>query len=442
MSRQAPTSEIAALPGDPSGVRTEASKYTATADAVRNAASEMRRLAADSAMGESEAITALVEVSDDVAERLDSLHGRYETAGSALTTYASSLEAAQQLALTAVAARDAAVEASSTANNSAQVYENQAAAATTPEDKEEAERLQRAYEDSASTASGDLASAQAAYDRAVDMRDTAAQIAADLISAAINKDGLNDSLWDDFSGWVAENAEIIKMIKDVLGWIATGLAFASLFLPFLAPFALAAAGLTALLSLVLSATGQQSWVEFGLDFLAFATMGVGAIAGKALKGTMSVLKSTRVARVAATGHPNALRAVTGSFNGVQASKGSWTSIAGLLTKKNWAGEVLKNKGIFNASSLRILTRSQTGATGAADAALVMLGKSQIATTTLAAAISGTIGKIDTGLGKADDIGDLINKYAPVVPSWIPDSLSNLGDGYSNVKEDATWRVGS
>jgi hypothetical protein len=302
--------------------------------------------------------------------------------------------------------------------------------------------MQRAYENSGDSAVGDLAAAQSAYDRAVEMRDTAAQIAADLISAAVENDGLNDNLWDDFSGWVAENAEVLKAIKDVLGWITTGLSIASMFFPVLAPFALAAAGLTAALSLVLSATGQQSWVEFGLDFLAVATMGVGAIAGSALKGTMTTLKATRVARVAASGHPNALRAVTGSFNGVQASKGALNSLRGLNNGRKWIQEVFKFKGAFNASSMRILTRSQTGATGAADAALVMLGKSQIATQTIAAGLTSAISKADDYLGKVGDWSDKFVSAVPAAEGKVTDFISTVSDTYTEGRENATWRVGS
>ncbi|WP_213815547.1 hypothetical protein [Glaciihabitans sp. dw_435] len=429
-------SEIATLPGDPDGIKVEASKYTATATAVRNAANEIRRLATDSASGESEAVSALVEISDDVADRLDKLHGRYETAGSALTTYATTLATAQTMAAAAVRVRDNAVEDSANATRMAQHYEDEATAATTPDEKAEAERMQRHYTESDESAGTDLAGALASYREAVEMRDTAAAVAADLISAAIDKDGLNDSLWDDFSGWVADHAELLKAIKDVLGWIATALAFASLIFPVLAPFALAFAGATALVSLVLSATGQQSWIEFGLDFLSFATMGVGMIAGKALKGTMTVLKSTRVGRLAAAGHPNPLRAVTGSFNGVLPSK------VGLLNKLSWAKEVFSAKGVFNASAMRVLTRSQTGATGAADAALVLLGKSQYSTQIIAATLSGTAGKIDTALGSAGKVGDLLTKYVPAVPTAVTNGLDGVGDWYEGVGEKATWRIGS
>jgi hypothetical protein len=448
-ARQPASFEIKPIPGDPSGVRSEASKYTATADAVRNAASEMRRLAADSAMGESEAITALVEASDEVSERLESLHGRYETAGSALTTYASSLETAQQLALTAVATRDAAAEASASAANSAQAYENEAMAATTPEEKAEAERMQRAHESSIDAATGDLAGAQAAYDRAIEMRNTAAQTAADLISAAIRSDGMNDSLWDDFSGWVTENAEILKVIKDVLGYIATGLAIASLFL---APFALAAAGLTALLSLALSATGNQSWVEFGLDFLAFATLGVGAIAGRALKTTMGLLKATRVGKLSQYGLPKAVRTVNSNWSGVQAAK-----IGNVLKKPSeaWRGlmmikETMGARGIGNAQALRVLNGARAGIGSPMDAMLVTMGKTQIAAATVSASVSGWISKANTGLNQADNIGGLIEQYAGnTIDQFVPggaektaDFLSGVTDTWTGIKDDSTWKVGS
>ncbi|WP_454117998.1 hypothetical protein [Microbacterium lacticum] len=130
--------------------------------------------------------------------------------------------------------------------------------------------------------------------------------------------------------------------------ITLALSLLSFVFPVLAPFALAAAALTAGVGLVLAATGQMSWLEFGLDLLAAATMGVGAAASRTIAGVMTALKGTRVARLAAQGSPNALRVVTGSFNGVL--KGRVAVKLGPLTVKNaprWL-EAYSAKGVTNA----------------------------------------------------------------------------------------------
>ncbi|PRY67018.1 hypothetical protein B0I08_108102 [Glaciihabitans tibetensis] len=431
---------IAELPGDPSGIRVEASKYTATALAVRSAASEMRRLAADSAMGESEAITALVEASDEVATRLETLDGRYDTAGSALTTYASSLEAAQQLAATAAASRDAAQEAAATANNSAEVHEMQAMSATTPEERAEAEEKQRAYETSATSAAGDLASAQAMYDRAVEMRDTAAQIAADSISAAINSDDLNDSAWDNFSGWagdlwdgavdwINENAEMIAIFKDLLSTAATLFAIASIFFPIFGLVALVLAGVTAVVSLALSATGNQSWAEFAIDAIGFATAGVGAIAGKALTGTMTGLKASRVQTVAAAGtRSNPLQSVTNSMNAVIPSR------AGLSNKLSWGLDMVIHGGHETAVAARVLKNSMMGAGGAADDLIVQAGTRLVNTQVIAGATGAVV---EWGNKALDDMGDRLSSF----PSAISDRAAGVSEWYGGVKDSTTFGFG-
>lgn len=426
--------EIAPLAGDPAGVRSSASRYTATAEAILAAATELRRLAALNEAGRSEAIDALVGVAGGVAGRLDRLHGRYETAGSALHGFATALETAQGLARSAVDARDSAAGDQRNAQHWTDHYEREAMGAPDPVAQADALNLASRYRSAAETATGDLLGACSLYRRAVQLRDDAATTAAQLIAVSIEQDGLNDSAWDNVAGWVAEHADLLRAIKDAIGLVAAGLAIASLFFPVLAPFALVAAGLTAALSLVLAAAGQISWIEFGLDFLALATMGVAAVASKALAGTMATLKTTRVGTVTGqvTGK-SPLRMVTGSFNGVLPSRVT------PLAKAKWIKEIFGAKGVANAKAMRVLMHSMVGAGGTADDALVALAKFQVGVQLAAGGSSTTANRANTILEKAGSVADL---FEGVVPAGLVDAVGDVSQWYADLNQKLTWRVGS
>lgn len=208
----------------------------------------------------------------------------------------------------------------------------------------------------------------------------------------------------------------------------------------LAPFALAAAALTAGVGLVLAATGQMSWLEFGLDLLAVATMGVGAAASRTIAGVMTALKGTRVARLAAQGSPNALRVVTGSFNGVL--KGRVAVKLGPLTVKNaprWL-EAYSAKGITNAHFLRVVQSAKAGAGGPLDDILLGIGKQEMAKIRLAGTVNLVAGQTDK----------LFSTYAPTLLNVLPDTVTDavpdgvrdfLADGDS-LHRATTWRIGS
>lgn len=429
--------EILPIPGDPSAVRIAASKYTLTADALRDAAAELRRLITLNEAGCSEAVDALVGVSTDVAARLDRLHGRYETAGSALTIYSTDLETAQGQANTAIGLGDTARTEAANAEYWVDYHETDARAATDPAVQAEAERLALRYRENLELAGVDLTSAQTLYRQALELRDGAADTAERLISQSIENDGINDSGWDNFSSWVADHAELLQIIKTALSVVAGALALASLFIPVLAPFALVAAGLTAILSLVLASTGQISWIEFGLDFLAVATLGVAAVAGAALKGTMAALKTTRVSQVAASSAgKNPLRVVTGSFNGVQAPKKT------LVNKLFWGKEVYEASGVQNAQSMRILANSKAGAGGSIDDGLIAQGRLQIAVQKGALAASETATLGDLGMTWAGPLADQIAQANIPGADDVLSGISDVSEWYAGVNETSTWRVGS
>ncbi len=430
-----PTPEqIAPLSGSATIVSTYANKYTQTATAISDAAKEIRRLVSNTTAGQSEAVDALIKNSTDVADRLDRLHYRYSTAGSSLTTYSSALSSAKTLANSAVSIRDTAEGDIATGNYWVSYYEDERDAATDETEKLRAQAHIRQWEEAVSDAASSLYYARQVYQQAVTDRDTAANVASTSIGQAIDTDGLKDSPWDDFSGWVQENAEWIKILKNVLSIISTILGVLSLFFPVLAPFALIFAGAAALLSLILALTGAGSWIEFGLDLLAFATLGVGAIVGGALKGTMAALKVTRIVNVTSqAGSKNPLRVINGSFAGVLPSRTT------MLGKLDWGLEILLQGGKENAIALRILNNAKAGSGGLLDGALVSLGQLQVGALQVMNIAGGLQDAAGYGLEYNQQLTDAFNGTGI---DAIGDGIDGIGDWWEGVNDSATWRVGS
>ncbi|QDD60209.1 hypothetical protein FE156_18225 [Streptomyces albidoflavus] len=110
-------------------------------------------------------------------------------------------------------------------------------------------------------------------------RDTQGNKRAREIREAINNDGVEDSPWDDLIGWVHENADWIKVVIDVLGWVATALAVVALFIPGLniAVFLLIAGLVVVGTRLLLVASGDASWMDVAIDSFGLLTMGIGRV---------------------------------------------------------------------------------------------------------------------------------------------------------------------
>lgn len=427
------------LPGDPAGLRVSASRYTQMALALQSAASEIRNLTKASDSGLSDAVDALVQVAGDVAGRMERLDERYAVAGSELNTYSWALESAQADAQTAISSRDSAQGEGKTSEWWYYHYEEQVQTASDPVERAEAQRWVNHYRNEMQSAQSNVATAQRLYGTAVSELNAAANRAATAIAQAIDSDGLNDSAWDNFSGWVAEHAEVLKLIKTILGAVTAVLGVLSLFLPILAPLVLVLAGLNAVLSLVLALTGQISWVEFGLDLIAVATAGVVLVAGKALTGTMAMVKSVRVANIARTGNnANPLATVNASI--ARALPNGPRTLGGTIKR---GMEIFSQKGLGNANSLRILDKARSGMGGPLDAQLIALGKGQIAISQGAQAIKSAVSTpalILTQLGGG--VGDFVDKHLNGPMEVVGDVINAPGDWYNDVKANSTFRVGS
>lgn len=394
--------EITTLPGSGSAVLTYAGRYAATAVAIEESANELRRLVGDTKAGLSEAMDALVSVSGDVADRLDKLHSRYAVAGSALSDYGTILSNAKTAASGAVSARDTAQSDRATAEWYIDYWQNEADTATDEADKADALERVSTWETNRDEADSALLSARQTYAQAVIDRDAGATTAAALISESIKSDGVNDAFWDEVTGFVAENEEWLKIMQTICSWAATILGVLSLICPFLAPFALVFAIFSAGLAFLLASAGKMSWLEFGIELLGALTFGVAAVALKGLKGTMGLLKSTRMMTVAANGGANPLRIVTGSFNGVLTGSRA--------TPFTMLGERLLFGGIENANAMRVITNALAGAGGPADALLI--GAVQMNVMSMAA-----LSNVGLALGLTSNSLGLLDSGGVSIPPW-------------------------
>ncbi|MBF9337133.1 hypothetical protein G3N30_13195 [Microbacterium lacticum] len=364
----------------------------------------------------------------------------YDEASAALDSFANDLESAQREAQTLVSEHADAAHAEGSYERQIEYYREQRATTTDPIEAADINRHLLTLGRQRDGQSAQAAAAQARFGRIIEGLRESGHTAARTMRDAADGDGFNDSAWDNFSGWVADHADIIKAIHSVLQKITLALSLLSFVFPVLAPFALAAAALTAGVGLVLAATGQMSWLEFGVDLLAVATMGVGAAASRTIAGVMTALKGTRVARLAAQGSPNALRVVTGSFNGVL--KGRVAVKLGPLTVKNaprWL-EAYSAKGITNAHFLRVVQSAKAGAGGPLDDILLGIGKQEMAKLRL----EGTVNLV------ASQIDKLFSTYAPTLMNVLPETVTDvvpdgvrdfLADGDS-LHRATTWRIGS
>ncbi|MCR2785099.1 MULTISPECIES: putative T7SS-secreted protein [unclassified Microbacterium] len=432
---------IAPIPGSPDTVSSRATRFTATADAILEAVSGLRAAIADTSQHESKALDQLAENAGQVATRLESLEGRYREAGSALSSFATDLQTAQTEAMTLVREHAEATASEDRYNREIDHYREQRQRTTDPMEAVDLNRHLMLLTQRQGAQSSAAAGAQARFAQIIERLRDSGVAAAGRMRDAMDGDGLNDGLWDNFSGWVAENAEILKAIHKVLQLVTTVLSVLSFFLPVLAPFALAAAALTAGLSLILASTGQISWVDFAIDLITVATFGVAAVATRAIGGVMTALKGTRVARLAAQGNSSALRSVTGSFNGVLRGKNGLSLGPVQLPSVQWVREVTGAKGVFNAHFLRVAESARAGAGGPLDDLLLQIGREEMARIKIAFGIRTAVTMPNTILGSvAPGVADAFERIMADNP--VSDVVDAGADWYQGVKDSATWKVGS
>ncbi|GGX86875.1 hypothetical protein [Streptomyces fructofermentans] len=110
-------------------------------------------------------------------------------------------------------------------------------------------------------------------------------------------DVIEDSTWDNIKGWVHENADWIKVVIDVLGWLATIAGVIAMFVPGLnLAILLLVAGLIVLgTRIMLVASGDASWMDVAMDSIGLLTMGMGRLGVALLKGANASTKAAAAA---------------------------------------------------------------------------------------------------------------------------------------------------
>jgi hypothetical protein len=448
---------IGPIPGEPGTIRARATRFESTADAILDAVSGLRTAIAETRNHRSDALDVLAENAGSVADKLATLENRYRVASTALRDFAEDLASAQQQVQPLIAEQADAQAQAAYAGRRIREYEQQRLVSTDPMEVVDLnQQLTRMHARVGST-QATLSSAQARFHSILETLRQSGRDAASKFRTATDGDGLNDSIFDNVIGWVQENAEILQAIRQVLQVITTALSVLSFVFPVLAPFALAAGLLTAGVGLLLAAAGEISWVDFALDVLAVATLGVGAIASRGIGRVVSLMRANRLAVVTnalpqatARGFAAANRLVTNQFDNVLSGALTTvkTPIPGLTLGQNSpaflrrAVELITAKGGNNADFLRLLQNPTVTGSNATIDLLTGLGRTHQLTAQLAATTNMVAHQADATM--TDRLPALLDALPDTfTDNAVGDALQGASDWYSeNIHAASTWRVNS
>jgi uncharacterized protein YukE len=291
------------VPGNTDEIAALGRRYTDTAAEIASQAANLKRLATgtqDAWVGGAGDV--FRSSAADLSTRITKAHGRYATAGSALTTCAPKMQDAQQRAYQAVWDAQSA-QGQMTANAPGPPPKP---GSPPPTDAEKAAAAKRAsaYGD----ASTNLKNATTRFHNAVGDYHTAAGNAAKAIRDEIGHDGLKDSWWDRNFGWISNVFMWIGIAVIVLAVIAlilvcpltAGLLAAWLGADLVAGLSAAVGwaifGLTlaqAIFDGISAGTGKESWTNFIVDCLSLATLGLGEGVGKLAIGGKTILPEVK-----------------------------------------------------------------------------------------------------------------------------------------------------
>ena len=343
-------------PGDPQRVTEEVSHLNSVAATIANQISALREIAGggtDALIGDY--ADTIRESARELVGTLQTVHERYTKVASALGGWESDLVTAQGMSLNALNAAEGpyqqlqllnapAISAPSTSPPTAQ---QKAAAA--------------AHQAAVSKAQGQLADALGDLHRAVQFRDTQAAHWAGQINGA-SDDSLTDSWWDSFMDFIGQWAWLIKDICTVLEVVGAVLAIIALFATGVGWLLAAAFIMTAVALLgrtLLAATGNGSWLEVGLDFVALLTLGlsggisgVGGLVGRAgatledaIKAGDSIVEGARDASLSGKAI-SILGTGTDFLNGIAESVGKIPGLSVVASMFGKAGDVLEGGSDF------------------------------------------------------------------------------------------------
>jgi hypothetical protein len=224
----------------------------------------------------------LREKSGDLEKRLSDVAKRYENVHGYLTSWAGELEEFQRQADKVLANAKKAQEEADADKKKATAGEPSPSPSGTDHDPLSSYRIQ--------------------LNRITSERDERAGHFAGKIRDQLD-DAIEDSFWDDVKGWVHDNADVFKMVGDVLGDMSGILGMLAIitmpFPPLGAIFATAAvvtSGLALLSHLLAKAGGADvDWLTVGLDALG-SIPGIGAFSKgvKVADGAVAMARATRL----------------------------------------------------------------------------------------------------------------------------------------------------
>ncbi|MPZ66622.1 MAG: hypothetical protein GEU83_14295 [Pseudonocardiaceae bacterium] len=305
------------VPGDPDRVADLGRHYRKVAATISDAAAKLRRIAANYHDMDSDAVDAVRDNAQKVADDITRAHERYDGVGQALAGYAPHLRDAQSESAAALRQAKDAEAAQASASQKAEAAQARVDTATQGVDTTADQGDQRRALGAAEAAGDALTAARRRLDAAIETRGRAAQRAMGGINEVKNSGDLNDSWWDN---WGAKVVKVIVTIADAVAVVAGILALISLFIPVIGPALAAlfgtialAAGLVSLAgNLALASTGYAEWSAVMWSVAGVLSFGVGRAAVAALK--VSVKGARGAARMAAgrwAGQSPAVRGAAG-----------------------------------------------------------------------------------------------------------------------------------
>ena len=321
------------IPGDPAAVTNAGKHYSTVADAIKDAARELRRLADDDELV-SKARDNLTEKANGVADDIEKAWKRYDEVGDALETYGPKLQTYQDDADALLTKAKDALEAAEEYDNNARTHDRNAdddrATGGDGQVSQDAADRQR---EKATTQRGIVSQAKKDLIEVERRRDAAAKTAKDAIVAIHKSGGLKDGHWDN---WGSKLTKIVQKIASTVALVAGVLALAVSWIPVvgqalaavLGAIALVATVVSLVCNIVLLANGEGSWVDLGLDVLSLATFGLGRLVGAAGKGLGSAMKGISRIRAGQLGAApgRGFRAIAGTDDLVNISRNSARSL--------------------------------------------------------------------------------------------------------------------
>jgi len=264
-------------PGDPARVTDEVGHLSSVASTILDQISALQKIAGD----DSDPLIGkyadkIRESAKDLVGTLQTVHDRYTKVASALGGWEPDLVTAQAMSLAALNEAEGPYKQLQVLNGP--TISAPQTSPPTPQQQQAATDHKAAV----TKAQGQLSEAITDLHKAVKFRDDRAGYWAGQINSA-SHDSLKDSWWDSFKDFIGHWAWLIKDICTALEVIGAVLAIIALFATGVGWLLMVAFIVTAVALLgrtLLAATGNGSWLDVALDFVALVTLGAsGGISG-------------------------------------------------------------------------------------------------------------------------------------------------------------------